>query len=42
MFGSDFFKIIKFVIAILRLIAEIFGNDEDRRSAEENGFGKVV
>lgn len=38
MFGSDFWKILKFVIALLKLMAQIFGNDEDKKSAEENGF----
>lgn len=38
MFGSDFWKILKFVIALLRLMAEMFGNDDDRKAAKENGF----
>ena len=39
MFGSDFFKVMKFVVALLRLLAEIFGNDQDKIDAEANGFG---
>jgi len=30
MFGTDFFKILEFVMAALRLFARIFGDDEDR------------
>ncbi|MCK5601248.1 hypothetical protein KAR91_05255 [Candidatus Pacearchaeota archaeon] len=30
MFGSDFFKIIQFALAILRLFGRIFGDDEDK------------
>lgn len=30
-FGEDFFKIIQFVMAVLRLIARIFGDDEDKK-----------
>lgn len=37
MFGSDFFKVFRFVIAIIRLIVEIFGTDEDK---EELNNGK--
>lgn len=34
-FGSDFFKIIELVIAILRMFARIFGDDEDRAQDDE-------
>lgn len=40
MFGSDFFRIMRFIIALLKLMADIFGNDEDKQEAEKNGFGK--
>jgi len=30
-FGEDFFKIIQFVMAIMRLIARIFGDDKDKK-----------
>ena len=39
MFGGDFFKIIQFVIAIMRLWGRVFGDDEDRANddaAQEN------
>lgn len=39
-FGSDMFKIMRFIIALLKLLAEIFGDDDDKNSANENGFGK--
>lgn len=32
MFGRDFFKILEFVMAALRLFARIFGDDEDRKN----------
>ena len=35
-FGKDFFRVLKFVVAIMRLIAEIFGDDEDRKNSTEN------
>lgn len=38
MFGSDFWKILKFVIALLKLMAETFGNDDEKKAAKENGF----
>lgn len=37
-FGSDFFKTIQFVMAILRLIARIFGETEDKKL--DDTFGK--
>lgn len=38
MFGADFFKVMRFVFALVKLLAQIFGNDEDRQAAEDNGF----
>lgn len=38
MFGSDLFKVMRFVMALLKLLAEIFGDDEDKQSAKDNGF----
>lgn len=34
-FGSDFFKIFRFVVAIMRLISEIFGNGADAEALDE-------
>ncbi len=34
-FGQDWFKTIQFVMAILRLIARIFGDDEDKKTDDE-------
>lgn len=39
LFGQDFFKIAQFVLALLRLIGRIFGDDEDKandKKAAEN------
>lgn len=30
-FGTDFFKTIQFVLAILRLLARIFGEESDKK-----------
>jgi len=30
-FGSDWFKTIQFVLAVLRLLARIFGDEADRK-----------
>lgn len=44
-FGSDFFPILNFVIKLIRLIFEVFGDDDDKvevkQSVErsENGNG---
>lgn len=38
MFGSDFWKILKLIIAIFKLFAQELGNDEDRQSVKDNGF----
>lgn len=35
-FGGDFFKIFSFVIQVIRLIIEIFGDDEDRQKVLES------
>lgn len=35
MFGQDFFKIIEFAVAILRLFARIFGDDEDKQNDDD-------
>ena len=34
-FGSDFFKILEIIVAILRMWARVFGDDEDRKADEE-------
>jgi len=34
-FGGDFFKIFGFVIRVIRLIVECFGDDEDRKKVVE-------
>ena len=36
-FGADFFKIVQFVIAIMRLIARIFGNETDKELDDKFG-----
>jgi len=36
MFGRDFFKIFGFVIRLIRLIAECFGDDDDKASVNES------
>ena len=35
MFGSDFFKILEFVHAILRLFGRIFGDDDDKKNDDK-------
>ncbi|MBA7682975.1 hypothetical protein ES703_91331 [subsurface metagenome] len=35
MFGEDFFKIIQFAMAVLRLFARIFGDAEDRKNDDK-------
>lgn len=37
MFGADFFKTLQFVVAILRLIARIFGDAEDKKLDDKFG-----
>lgn len=34
--GSDFWKILNFAIAIIRLFAQIFGDDEDKKAVQES------
>jgi len=34
-FGADYFRIIEFVIAVLRLLAKIFGDDDDRKADKD-------
>ncbi|MBA7623489.1 hypothetical protein ES703_30885 [subsurface metagenome] len=38
MFGKDFFRIMRFIIALLKLMAEIWGDDNDKEAAKENGI----
>lgn len=33
-FGEDFFKICKFIIMVLKLLGQIFGDDDDRIQAD--------
>ena len=37
MFGSDFFKVFEFAIAIVRLFAKIFGDKADQKAADDFG-----
>lgn len=37
-FGKDFFKWMAFAIELIKLLIRIFGDDEDRKTAEQNGF----
>lgn len=34
-FGEDFFKTIQFVVAVLRLLARIFGDDSDKENDDK-------
>lgn len=34
-FGQDFFKTVQFIVAVLRLLARIFGDDDDKKSDDE-------
>ena len=36
--GKDFFLFFRFAIAIVKLFAEIFGDDSDKKEAKKNGF----
>ena len=38
MFGKDFFKIMRFVFLLVKLLAKVFGNEEEMQQAKENGF----
>jgi len=42
LFGSDFFKIFRLVVGIMRLLSEIFGNGKDAEALDEalNGSKK--
>ena len=33
-FGTDFFKIFNFAVQLIRLFFKIFGDDEDKKTAE--------
>lgn len=35
-FGRDFFKILSFVIQIMRLFAAVFGDDDDKKGVKES------
>lgn len=39
LFGQDFFKIIRFAMAIIELFAKIFGDNQDRENGDN---GPVV
>ena len=36
-FGSDLWMALGFLIKLLKLIIEVFGDDDDRNNAKENG-----
>lgn len=35
MFGQDFFKVLQFIMAALRLFARVFGDADDRKNDDE-------
>lgn len=35
-FGTDFFRILNLVIQIMRLFAKVFGDDADKKAADES------
>lgn len=35
-FGGDFFKILNFVVQIIRLFAKIFGDDDAKKQANDS------
>jgi len=35
-FGTDFFKIFNFAVQLIRLFFKIFGDDEDKKTAEDS------
>jgi hypothetical protein len=37
-FGSDFWLILRIVIAVARALLEFFGDDEDKEEMTKNGF----
>lgn len=36
--GKDFFLFFRFAIAIIKLFADIFGDESDKDEAKKNGF----
>ena len=36
--GTDFFIWLKFAIELIKIIVKIFGDDEAKQKAEQNGF----
>ena len=39
--GSDFWLILKIVTAVIKALISVFGDDDDKREAESNGFGSM-
>lgn len=37
-FGNDFFKWFKFINALMKLLKEIFGDDEDKEDLKKNSL----
>ncbi len=37
-FGSDLWSWLKFIIGLIRLLKEIFGDDEDKDDIKNNGI----
>ena len=35
-FGRDFFKILNIVVRLVRMFAEVFGDDDDKKEAMES------
>lgn len=35
-FGADFFKILNFVIQVMRLLAKVFGDEDSKEEAEQS------
>ncbi len=40
-FGKDFWKLAQFLFQLLRLLGDIFGDDEDKEQANNHLSGKV-
>lgn len=36
--GNDFWMWLKFAIALIKIIFEVFGDDEDRENVKKNGI----
>lgn len=36
-FGSDMWKWLKVLIGLIKLLKEIFGDDDDKKDVQENG-----